>query len=252
MPTSVWTRSPRWIVAPVFRRSRRLLEAGALDVAVRLEPDVEAEVLEALAQVGRHVVGRRDARRHHAIGEGLRDHGPRDAHELGVEGEFGGRASLDPADAQGLRRHEPRAHVVTEGLLEARPQPVAQPVGRCPGAARVDPDALWIALVDDLCEPRPLGVVAASLGPGGGVEVPEAIAADGQTLDPAILTRLGVDPAVEEDEQRRAARGEHGLGHEGEVDGILGVLAVRHDPHVQARLAHEPRQEIVEALRGCR
>ena len=91
-----------------------LLEAGALDVAIGLEPDVEARVLEALAQVGRHVVGRRDPRRDDAAGEGLRDHGARDAHELGVEGAPAAvrvsiqRMHRDSADTSRARMSSPR------------------------------------------------------------------------------------------------------------------------------------------------
>ena len=60
--------------------------------------------------------------------------------------------------------------------------------------------------------------------------------------------RAGRRALVEEDIDRPAARGERlGCRDRGE-HGILGVLAHRHDPEVDAVLPHQRRQERVEAL----
>ena len=72
------------------------------------------------------------------------------------------------------------------------------------------------------------------LGTGGGFP--------GQPLDPLVA------PAIEENEERRAPRREDRLRHEREIHRILGVLAIRDDPAIDAGLAHEPGQEILEAV----
>jgi len=54
--------------------------------------------------------------------------------------------------------------------------------------------------------------------------------------------------AIEGRQDRRPSRCEHRLGDEGRVDRVFGVFAVDDEPAVEAGLAHQRGEEIVEPV----
>ena len=126
-------------------------------------------------------------------------------------------------------------------LLEDRRQGPGRPLD----LALVEPDPLGIALADDAAEGLPLAFALLLVeGPGVPGVLEQALgvgAGDVQALD--ALARTAVEKDQDLGDGVPVAEGDHGL-----EDGIEVVLVAGDDPHVDAGLAHEPRQERLQAL----
>ncbi len=214
--------------------------AFALDVDVGLKPRVEPEVLEALADVPGDVVGGGHARRDDVFGERLGDDPPRQRDDVRINLHLTRRARFHPADHEVLGALRSLAKLRRQGFHQAIAQRSRQAVGERPVAADVDPDLFGVELGEQFAEPFPLRVEIAAF-PHRFVKVAHRIAAHRHALD-------AVFAAVVEHQHRRAPRREHRLGDQRQVDRVLGVLAVDHEPQVDARLAHQARQQIVQSL----
>ena len=132
---------------------------------------------------------------------------------------------------------------------------MGQTVGHRPMARDVDADLFRLPLVDQLAQGLPLRFQVTAC-PSGIVEVAEGITIDRQTVEAAVL-RFTVLPitvlvlpwtAIMKNQHRRAAGGENRLRREAEENRILGILAVDHDPHIDAGLAHQLGQEFVQPM----
>ncbi len=148
------------------------------------------------------------------------------------------RARFQPTNAKLFGADE--RHVAGD-RLQALVHPVAQAIAKRPMLARVDPDGRRLALGDQLAESFPLFVEGAAV-PSALIMFTERIAADGELLDALLCA------AVVKHQDGRASRRKHGRRHEARVHRVLVVLAVDHQPHVDAGLAHQLRQQVGEAV----
>ncbi len=166
MPTSQCSTSPRWMTPLSPQNGDSAAHGVPADwrSTSRQEPRRQAQVGEPLADVPRHVVGRRHARRDDALRERLGDHAARDRDHVRVEIQLKRRARLEPADAQASRRWPyARPRLGPERVHQRIAQPAGEAVAERPLAAGVDADPLRLALGDDLGQPLPLARFGAAL-----------------------------------------------------------------------------------------
>lgn len=180
-------------------------------------------------------------RRDHPLAEGLSDHAPGQGDDLGIDLNLGGSAGLQPTDHQGLGRGETLRIAGGQDLHQPVPKGGRQAIRHGPVPRHIDPDALGIPAHDHIRQGLPLGVQVAS-GPGRRVGPPQGVTVDGKALHRPV-------GLAEEDQHGRPAGGEGRLRDECEIDGVLSVLAVDDDPHVEAGLGHQARQKRIEPVR---
>ena len=201
-----------------------------LDLDGRLEPRLEAEGQNLLAEPPDDVRNRRHARRDRVPGKDLGDDRVSNGDDLIVHFQLFRRPALEPADGQALGRDEPPRKIGSErpdepGLVRGR-----EPVGEGEDVGFVDSDPGRIPLLDDFGQPAPL--IDLLRIPGGRVQLADPVAPDRQALDSVLAP-------VEKDEHGRPAGGV-GVGrNQGQINRIFIVLGTDHEPHVDLFPAHD-------------
>ena len=157
---------------------------------------------------------------------------------------------------------EPRAPPLAEGRAHPLQLAAREPVGKCEHRRSVDADNARVALLDDRFQRQPL-LVSPQLGlrPASDVRSRRSHrtarfedaalrgAAERNPLDALRRGRSAARRALVEEHVDRAAARREGVGRdERREHWIFVVLTHRHDPHVDAVLAHQRRKEGVEPL----
>ena len=231
---------PQHVARPDHLAPAKLPCALPEDRDRRLEPRGELQPGDPFAVPPDEVVGGGRPRRDSACGEALRDDRMRDAHDLGIPRDLGWGACFQPADRQIAGRHDALCMIAdrpAQFIILAGGQPIGE------GAFRryIHGDPTRAPLGDDLPQPLPLVGLLLRL-PRGREQAGKAIAAHRQPLDRA--PRAGI---VEHQDRAPPRMKALGIEHRGEHR-ILGIFARDEDPHVDTRLAHQPRHQRVEPL----
>ena len=214
-----------------------------LPLAVHMghEPYRKAQLFVALADVPLEVVGSGYSRRNNTRTERLTDDATRDANQLWVNLLLCRGARFHPADNQLLGGHQLFGVARWQDFQQALMQAAREAIRYGPLAGDIDADALRVPTGDEFTQCLPLGVEVTPR-PGRTVGCTERIAVYRHTLERAI--RLAV-----ENEHGGTPRRKGGLRHQAEIHGVFGVFAVQHQPHIEARLGHQLRQQMLEPVR---
>ena len=236
MPTSQWIRSPGRMARSAgpncpFVASLRTTSKNGLKRDI--QPQVGAALPIEPFQISR---GRRaggDGRATVAFG----DDATAQPHDLLEGGDLLVGQRRQPARDQRLGRLHPLGIAGRQVVDELFVQVVGQPAGRPLDGARVDADALRIALLDDFAQQRPLlSLELAAIRP-----VVEIVRVRARDVDALHARRAAV---VKDEDLQDRTPGIH--RDERRENGVGIVFLTQDDPHVEAGLAHGQRQDGVE------
>ena len=202
------------------------------------------------------------ARRDHRGREHRLGHGPDQFLHASEEVFLFRQARGDELERQAFRVPEPRGPLFAERRAHALELAARQAVRECEHGGAVDADGPRVALLDQRLQRLPL-LVAPELGLLAAPDIGCGRLRRAPRLEHAALRRAaernalhtagrgrgsGRGARVEEHVDGPPPRGERFRGGDRAEYRVLGVLAHRHDPHVEAVLAHQRRQERVEPL----